>query len=597
MFHKGNEKRKQYLSGRFISGILILGIAVSFFFTSVMLSGCQSRSPEAQNEAFQKFTQEVFCEEVTSNTISVHYSLKNPKNYGIEEIPVTFGAYETDKEKICTSVDLVRQAMEKFDYNKLTRENRLTWDVLKYYLDSAVKGAEYLLYDEPLGLVGGIQTQLPVLLSEYTFYDKEDVELYLELLKTTPEYFESLTAFEQKKSEAGLFMSDTAADQVIEQCDAFKNMGESNYLISTFVERLKEVPDLTEKEKSDYIKKNALYLNSYVLPAYSKLTSAVQKLKGTGKNEGGLCGFEKGKEYYEQLVQFNVGTERTVSEIKTMTREQILSDLEAMEQVLGISRNDVLDETEAQEVAAMEEENPVSILNFLEANINEAFPKLPKTNVQVKYVPEALEEHLSPAFYMIPAVDNYTENVIYVNQSCMGNTLNLFTTLAHEGYPGHLYQTVYFANTNPDPLRTVFGFGGYVEGWATYAEMCSYYLAPLEKIQAVILQKNSSIILGLYTLADIGIHAEGWSRIDTAAFFANYGIKDTDTINRIYDLIIGCPGNYLKYYVGYLEFMELKKQWIQKEGSDFSQKEFHEAVLSVGPAPFEIVEKYMWEDK
>ena len=197
---------------------------------------------------------------------------------------------------------------------------------------------------------------------------------------------------------------------------------------------------------------------------------------------------------------------------------------------------------------------------------------------------------------MIPAIDNTEENVIYVNQAHMSNSLTLFTTLAHEGYPGHLYQTVYYAGTDPDPLRNIFSFGGYVEGWATYAEMCSYYLAPMTKEQATLLQKNSSIILGLYALADMGIHYEGWDRMDTVAFFTNYGIKDTETIETIYELIIGSPGNYLKYYIGYVEFLNLKKEWVKEKGEEFSHKEFHEAVLSVGPAPFEVVEEYMWKD-
>lgn len=273
-----------------------------------------------------------------------------------------------------------------------------------------------------------------------------------------------------------------------------------------------------------------------------------------------------------------------------------------MELVLDPSKGtEVLDTVEimsqavyAQETAAMEESNPVTLLNLLEEKIGNAFPMPPQTAVSVKYVAKEMEEHLSPAFYMIPAIDNYNDNVIYVNQSHMGDMMTLFTTLAHEGYPGHLYQTVYFAETEPDPVRNIFDFGGYVEGWATYAEMCSYYLAPVEKDQAKLLQKYSSILLGVYTLADIGIHYEGWSREDTQNFFAVYGIKDRASVDHIYDLIIGCPGNYLKYYIGYVEFLELKKEWIAEKGDGFSQTEFHEAVLNVGPAPFEIVEKYMW---
>jgi len=92
-----------------------------------------------------------------------------------------------------------------------------------------------------------------------------------------------------------------------------------------------------------------------------------------------------------------------------------------------------------------------------------------------------------------------------------------------------------------------------------------------------------------------GIHYDGWNRMDTVKFFKEYGVGSAEIVNQIYDLIIGSPGNYLKYYIGYVEFLELKKKWVEKKGEDFSQKEFHKAVLDVGPAPFELVEKYMWQ--
>ena len=569
--------------------LISAGIAL-ILLLGVTLSGCGAQGAKGDDSEFRAYTEMVFTQEVASNTVSLHYTLKNPEEYGIADAPVTFGSFLTEEEGILVSVENMRGALSDFSYNDLNVQNRLTYDVLEYYLDMLEADAQYLLYEEPLGLVSGIQTQLPILLSEYQFYDEGDVNTYLELMQSTPEYFDSLIAFEKQKSEEGLFMADYAADTVIEQCNAFVEMGDGNYLISTFVERISELDELTEKEKSDYIQKNALMLKSYVYPAYSKLVSELQKLKGTGVNEMGLCYLPEGKAYYEQVVKESTGSDKSVEEMEDLTRRQIIDDLEAMESVLGITAQ------EAQETAAAGENDPEVILSSLKAGISDAFPAEPETQLQVNYVQDAMDEHLSPAFYMIPAIDNTEENVIYVNQAHMDNSLTLFTTLAHEGYPGHLYQTLYYAGTDPDPLRDVFSFGGYVEGWATYAEMCSYYLAPLTKEQATLLQKNGSIILGLYALADMGIHYEGWDRMDTIAFFTNYGIKDTDTIEEIYELIIGSPGNYLKYYIGYVEFMELKKEWMEEKREEFSQKEFHEAVLSVGPAPFEIVEKYMWED-
>ena len=574
------KKNVNYITARKIRVFSVIAGTIGI----LLLSGCQSETSAGQNRQFRQFTKQLFCQELSSNTISLHYTLKNPKEYDIRENEVTFGTFPTDNKNLLASVENLEEVLKTFDYNKLSVENSLTYDVLKCYLNMTERDAEYILYDEPMGLVSGVQTQLPLILSEYPFYEQSDVDTYLQLMKTTPEYFASLLKFEQKKSKAGLFMSDKMAEQVIEQCKAFRDMGENNYLYSTFAERVQTVTSLSDKQKSDYIQKNARMMKAYVLPAYDNLICAIEKLKGSGKNEQGLCYLPKGKDYYEQVVEASTGSTRSVEEIRDMTRRQMTEDLEAMERVMKISE---------KEVNASIPQNPTSILQDLQTKITTSFPKLPDTTYEVKYVPKAMQEHLSPAFYMIPAIDAYNENVIYVNEAQIGNTMALFTTLAHEGYPGHLYQTVYFANTNPDPIRTVLNFGGYVEGWATYAEMCSYYLAPLTKDQATLLQKNSSIVLGLYTLADIGIHYDGWSRKDAIAFYKKYGIGDEDNVNRIYDLILGSPGNYLKYYVGYVEFLELKKDWVKEYGSQASQKEFHKAVLDVGPAPFKVVEKYI----
>lgn len=574
------KKNVNYITARKIKAFSVIAGTIGI----LLLSGCQSQTSSGQDRRFRQFTKQLFCQELSSNTISLHYTLKNPKEYDIRENEVTFGTFPTDNKNLLASVENLEEVLKTFDYNKLSVENSLTYDVLKCYLNMTERDADYILYDEPMGLVSGVQTQLPVILSEYPFYEQSDVDTYLQLMKTTPEYFASLLKFEQKKSKAGLFMSDKMAEQVIEQCKAFRDMGENNYLYSTFAERVCTVTSLSDKQKSDYIQKNARMMKEYVLPAYDNLICTIEKLKGSGKNEQGLCYLPKGKDYYEQVVEASTGSTRSVEEIRDMTRRQMTEDLEAMERVMQNSE---------REVNAAIPQNPVSILQDLQTKILTSFPELPDTTYEVKYVPKAMQEHLSPAFYMIPAIDAYNENVIYVNKAQIGNTMALFTTLAHEGYPGHLYQTVYFANTNPDPIRTILNFGGYVEGWATYAEMCSYYLAPLTKDQATLLQKNSSIVLGLYTLADIGIHYDGWSREDAIAFYKKYGIGDEDNINRIYDLILGSPGNYLKYYVGYVEFLELKKDWVKEYGSQASQKEFHKAVLDVGPAPFKVVEKYI----
>ena len=563
--------------------------SISILFSSIFfLNGCEATfleekksSKEAENERFASFTEKLFCKEVATSQISLHYTLKEPEAYGIDKADTAYGMIQTDSTQIKTAAENMQQALYTFSYEKLNVKNRITYDLLKQYLRNLREEADYLYYEEPLNTVNGVQTQIPIVLSEYQFYDRTDVEAYLDVLSETRDYFQQIIAFEREKADRGFFLSDEMADQVLEQCNAFLAMGNGNYLYSTFVSRVGELQELSEKEKSDYIQQNARQMEEQVYPAYEDLIQAVEELKGKGTNEKGLCYFPEGRKYYEWYIQQSVGVTDTIQELEQQTRRQISEDITGMEEAVN----------EAKQAAAILENGKAErILEKLKKGIGTAFPEIPKTSLRIKYVPEEMQEHLSPAFYMIPAIDYTEENVIYVNQIQMRDDLTLFTTLAHEGYPGHLYQTMFFESTDPDPVRSILNFGGYVEGWATYAEMCSYYLMPLSKTQAAILQKNSSVILALYALADMGIHYEGWSRMDTVEFYARYGIKDAETVDKIYDLILGSPGNYLKYYIGYVKFLELKKEWI-KSGNQ-SQKEFHKAVLSVGPAPFEIVGKY-----
>lgn len=577
MFHLILKHRKKIF---LILPCCLLVILISFLSGNAFWSSLHAESSDRQ---FRTFTRSLFQTEVSANTISLHYTLRSPSDYGIADIPATYGNLSSDPIAAKASVRNVLSSLQEFNPDTLSSENALTFKILDTYLKNAFTGTDYLLYQEPLGPVSGIHTQLPVLLSEYSFYDTQDVETYLALLKETPSYFDSVIQFEQKKAASGLFMPDYQADSVLDTCQSFIDMGKENYLVSTFNERIASLDLLPENKKDSFQKENMKLVTEEIYPAYQNLITAIKSLKGKGMNEQGLSHFPYGKKYYEYLVRQTTGCNESISRLRLMTRAQILEDLSAMQKILFPA------DAALTQASVLEQTSPDSMLDDLRSKITDTFPEIPDVDFQVKYVPESMQDYLSPAFYMIPAIDNLTENVIYINNGQTASGLNLYTTLAHEGYPGHLYQTVYFSASEPDPIRSILDFGGYVEGWATYAEMMSYYLAPLSKTEASLLQKNSSVILGLYALADMGIHYDGWSVTDTVRFFSDYGINDANAVQSVYELIIGSPANYLKYYIGYLKFYELKKEMANTLGNQFSQKEFHRAVLDVGPAPFEIV--------
>ena len=560
------------------------------FLPILLLTGCSNFSfPTNANVAFENFALSLFKEDIASTTLGLHYTLEHPEAYGITDVPITLGTFETDIDESLATIENCQAVLKKFPYKKLSKENQLTYDVLSSYLKLSKKMTLYSLHEEPLSAVTGIHAQLPILLAEYKLSSEEDVYMYLELLKTVPDYFSSLIHFEQQKANAGLFMAEENVDQVLAQCEAFISMGNENYLLSTFETRLNSIVTLNSSQKETYISQNQRILQDYIIPAYECLSQNLQGLKTCGHNTQGLCYLPGGTEYYTLLVARETGSSRSIDNMQSLIQTQITNDLLSMQKLL--------EETPSLTPITLSanSESPKQILDLLESEISPAFPTSASVSTEIKYVPDALEDYLSPAFYLIPAIDNTETNTIYINQAHNMDGIHLFTTLAHEGYPGHLYQTTYYAAQNPNPLRSLFNFKGYVEGWATYAEMCSYYLSSLDKSQASFLQKNSSLILGLYAYADIGIHYIGWDLDRTEEFFKTYGIVDKTVISEIFHYILGDPANYLSYYVGYLEILDLKQQTMAQEGENFSQKDFHQKVLDVGPAPFDIVSKYVLE--
>lgn len=576
------------------SALAVLTCLTLLFFLSLFLR----HASKTEGTRFDAYTQELFRREVSGNSISLHYTLKNPGTYGITNAPVSFGTYPSDPDVACAAYENALALLHGFERNRLNKEQKLTYDVLEDSYQRGLAAAPYLLYENPLAPLTGLQSQLPILLSEYRFYEVSDVDDYLSLLEQTPEYFSSVLSFLSVRSSSGIFLSKTEVNDVIRECEAFLQMGEKNYLYSSFSERLETLCEETNQtlDTKSYNKKNKKLLKECVFPAYQSLIEGLQKQETISPSDAdaqGLCSLPNGKLYYERLAALETGSDRGIKELQSLTLSQTLLDLADMRAALkklDISASPTSD-LYAAHGTILEDSNPLSILHTLQKQVAKDFPKAPDVDVHIKYVQDSMQDYLSPAFYMIPAIDNIGENVIYINPKHLSDDMSLFTTLAHEGYPGHLYQNVYYLNRDVPPIRHILDYGGYTEGWATYCEMLSYYYAPVSRPTATLMQKNTSFILGLYALADMGIHYDGWSIKDTTAFFSKYGISDTDTVAEIYHMILSDPANYLKYYIGYLEILELKKEALKEWREDFTQKKFHKLILDMGPAPFRLIEE------
>ena len=315
----------------------------------------------------------------------------------------------------------------------------------------------------------------------------------------------------------------------------------------------------------------------------------LEELRGTGKNENGLYYLDGGQEYYQYLLRSQVGVYASPEVIEQRLYRQLFADYQEMSELLE-EHPDLISRVFSEDLP---KSKPKDTLEELESLYQKDFPKLEEPKYEVKYVHKSMENYLSPAFYLTPPIDTQSPNTIYINQASQTSNLELFTTLAHEGFPGHLYQTLYFSRQDPDPIRNLITCGGYIEGWATYIESYAYGYADAAPELTRLLWLNRSVNLNLYCLLDIGIHYHGWTLSQVSQYLKMFGFQDEAVIEEIYQYIIETPANYLRYYVGYLGFYDLKSAVQQKEGNSFDLKEFHRDVLEIGPAPFPIVQKYL----
>ena len=545
----------------------------------------------AAQEAFDQYTEDLFKQEAAQSFLTLHYMLADPESYGITDYDRTLGtASVEDAKKDIEELKQIRSDLDQMDSRLLSKDQLLTYTILSSYVNTLLSADGLELYDQPLSTTLGIQSQLPVLLSEYTFYRKQDVDDYLSLLSSIDTYYDSIIAFETQRADADLGMCDTVIDNIIRSCNAYLIDADHSFMAETFASRLDEMGGLSDQEKADYKAKNKKAIDEHFVPAYERLISGLEGLKGRGSNDKGLYYYPEGRKYYEYLVNASTGTSYSdVSALKQAINKQMAAELTAVNQLLSDdpSLGDKL------ETSAFTLTDPKEILEDLKAQCQADFPPVDDCNYTIKNVPKTLEGFLSPAFYLTVPIDRPQDNSIYINNQST-DAGSLYTTMAHEGYPGHMYQTNYFNQHNTCNLRNVLDFQGYAEGWGTYAEYYAYSLNNgLDENMGQLLQHNSAFTLALYALLDINIHYEGWNMDQVREYLNMYfQIDDPSVISSIYYEIVENPANYLTYCTGYLELSNMREEAKQRLGSRFSLLEFNRFILDIGPAPFSVIRNY-----
>ena len=544
------------------------------------------------------------------NSLLSHFTFRDPKSAGLSgaiRMPVySKEAYDLSIEEDKVDFEVLRGLDFSHGTNSLSKSTLC--NALMFSLKHEIALSRFSYFEEPFAPYSGVQNELAILLTEYSFDEKKDVVDYLEILSLLPDYLEGLCQYEREKAEARLFMSDSSADVVIQTLDNFCALPDSeNIYLKTFESRLKNLYEnrkLTKKEYAYYLSENERLIKTIVFPALQKTGDALTLLKAGDKSTPkGLCNYPGGKEYYEIYVCSVLGEDLPVPALKNAFCRQLQADY--------IELNTLLQNHTDYFIAIMGREKEYDPLLSLSAE--DCIPILQKQMgadfgsvsdkeypYEIKSVDAVMESYTNPAYYFTPPVDDLKHNIIYINHAQTKEGLSLFTTLAHEGFPGHLYQAVTSGRSlsaiHLPSLSGVTYYGGFLEGYATYVEFLSYDYAKKAAAQLSLNDQSSlyydylmyqrRICLNLYSILDIMIHYEGATCNDIAPFLKRIGITDAEALQSIYDYIATEPATYIKYYGGYLKILECKNLAKDVWGEHYNESAFHDTLLKYGPVDF-----------
>lgn len=565
--------------------------------SGTILFGCGQASTQTslKQKKFDRFLNSCFREYAAENTVTLHFKLSNPSAYGIKTpVSPTYGDLSSDTlKKNCSRSKELLQKLYTFPTSNLTKKQKLTWQIFQDYLNESIMNEKYILYSSPLG-TNGLQSEIPVTLSEYRLDNEKDVKDYLSLVNQVPELFTQILDFEQERRNAGIISPSFVISDTIDQINQFLNASEeNNLLIQSFEERLAEVESLSKDQKASYIANNRLLVTDKVFPAYKSLKTSLQTYINESKNTSSkerLCEYKNGQDYYKFLLMSNVGTDFSPEDCITILEAQLKNTVKDISSLTTKNKDLYTEYLSATPALSA----PKEIMNTLKNDSLVEFPEIKNISCQLKNVPDALSGTSACAFYLVPPIDSTKDNIIYINKSRVDSN-ELFSTLAHEGYPGHLYQTNYFLTTNPSPLRTFLHCAGYDEGWGTYAQLYSYNFIEFKNVDEQttkqlrqLYRDNDLLSLSLSSLCDLYVNYKNYDENALANYLQTYGI-DKDSAQNLYRYVIENPTTYLSYSIGCYELDQLKQTMSDSLGKAFKISDFHEAVLNVGSCNFSIL--------
>ena len=390
-----------------------------------------------------------FVDTMESEYLLINTYLEDPKAYGIDmsKVKVNLGS-RFDAKTAKSDYKEMQKAYEEFegfDRDLLTKEQQDEYDAYEFQQSLALEMGEqeYDYYAQLFSSMSGLQFQLPTLFADWQLDSEEEVVQMLTCLSDVRAYVKSALDYTKKQSEKNLLMTDI--DAVIEYCDRIVASGENSSVLTSIKENIDKSGMKGEQANIYKEQARAVFTESFI-PAYQDISATMKEIKKAGKNNSeGYAKFENGKEYYELLVQQNIGSDKSVEDVKKMMEDAYDEYLREMTAVVMENPEEV-EPIVSQQLPSTGYKSYTEILDDMKSKITKEYPKVKNLEYNIKNMNTEVASDGIAAYFVIPKMDGNPVKQLRVNPNGADpSSISTFSTVSHEGFPGHMYQYAYMS--------------------------------------------------------------------------------------------------------------------------------------------------------
>ena len=539
-----------------------------------------------------------FREYLKTDITSLHQLVKDPAAYGIDydSVERSLGTYKEDPDREWyVFIENTLRRMDAVDQSTLSDQDKMAFDTLYQYCQWELEGEEFYGYYEPLTELTGIQTDIPIVFWFYELRTKQDVEDYLTLMADLPRFFGELLEYERYRAEVlNIFMPEGSLDAVIKNdIKPILEARETSFLIPLFNERVAKVEGLTQEEIQAYEERNVALVTNDYYQAYLDLKEGLEALRPYCREAKGVkaTGDEKYLRWFAYQLKNRCSEEADPKTVANLLYESLTKTIDLYSDAYkhGGGQPTVTS-------AGSLDDN----IAYLKSVLDPLLPPIPEVEVEYEDMPSELREGRSTAFYLVAPFDEWQINHIVVADP--ENLDNLISTLAHEGFNGHLYQYMYHRSMPGLSLSQQLIQGtAYSEAWSQYSERlfalnCG---SKFNTYDLVLDHTNSIIFYALLFYLSIRVNYFGDRFIDAYRTFNGYFRITQDEFRKKYynTFIVGNPFYGIPYAYGYARIIDLHDNAQKALGKKYDQKVFDTQYLNYGPTYFNLLAERLeqWE--